>query len=199
MLGLIILGVLVLVFGVWAASGYNGLVDLRNRVSNAFAQIDVQLKRRHDLIPNLVETAKGYLAHERGTLEAVIQARNVAVTAGQAAAKAVNEGAASSGAMQALANAEGQLGSVLTRFFAVAESYPQLKADTTMRELMGELSGTENKVALSRQSYNDAVMKYNTQTELFPTLLIARLMGFEKASLFEITNLEEREAPKVKF
>lgn len=191
---LVPLAILVLV-GIWVMSMYNGFVELRNRWRNAFAQIDVQLKRRYDLIPNLVETAKGYLAHERGTLEAVIQARNTASSARERVAAAPGDAAA----MQSLGGAEAALGGVLTRFFALAEAYPTLKADTTMKQLMEELTSTENKVAFSRQAYNDAVMVYNTAVEKFPGLIVARMFGFALAALFEITNAGEREAPKVSF
>jgi len=191
---LLLVAPLILV-GLWVMSAYNGLVVLKNRFKNAFAQIDVQLKRRYDLIPNLVETAKGYLQHERGTLEAVIAARNSAAAAGTRAAS--NPG--DPGAMQELAAAEGALGGMLTRFFALAEAYPDLKANTTMNQLMEELTSTENKVAFSRQAYNDAVMAYNTKRELFPTSIIAGMFSFGPAELFEITIPAEKEAPKVKF
>jgi len=174
---------------------YNRLVTLRNRYKNAFSQIDVQLKRRHDLIPNLVETAKGYLAHERGTLEAVIAARNQAVSAREAAAKAPGD----PGAMHDLARAEGALGGVLGRLFALSEAYPDLKANQTMAQLMEELTSTENRVAFARQGYNDAVMEYNTGRERFPNVLIAGPFGFREAELFEIEEPAQREAPKVSF
>src|SRR5215208_5654134 len=148
----------------WAVAIYNGLVVLRNRFKNAFSQIDVQLKRRHDLIPNLVETVKGYMKHESGTLEAVIQARNVAATAGRAAAQ--NPGDAR--AMSGLSIAESQLNGALGRLMAVAEAYPDLKANQTMLNLQEELTSTENKVAFARQAYNDSVTQYNTQRETFP-------------------------------
>jgi len=174
---------------------YNSLVTLRNRYKNAFAQIDVQLKRRHDLIPNLVETAKGYLAHERGTLEAVIAARNQAVSAREAAAKTPGE----PGAMRDLMQAEGALGGVLGRLFALSEAYPDLKANQTMAQLMEELTSTENRVAFARQGYNDAVMTYNIAREKFLNVLIAGPFGFHAAELFEIEEPAEREAPKVSF
>jgi len=174
---------------------YNRLVALRNRYRNAFAQIDVQLKRRYDLIPNLVETAKGYIKHERETLEAVIQARNVAATAGQRAAANPGE----PGAMRSLAGAEGQLTAALGRLFAVAEAYPDLKANQNMLALQEELSSTENKIAFARQAYNDAVMTYNTQRETFPAVLFAGTFNFQAADLFEIEKPDEREAPKVAF
>jgi LemA protein len=174
---------------------YNRLVTLRNRYKNAFSQIDVQLKRRYDLIPNLVEVAKGYIKHERETLEAVIQARNAAYSAGQKAAAAPGDGAA----MTALGGAEGQLTGALGRLFAVAEAYPDLKANQNMLALQEELSATENKIAFARQAYNDAVMVYNTQREVFPTTIVASTFNFQEAHLFEIEQPAEREAPKVSF
>ncbi len=188
---LIVAGVVVLlVVGI-----YNGLVTLRNRFKNAFAQIDVQLKRRYDLIPNLVETAKGYLKHERGTLEAVINARNQAATAGKAAA--ANPGDPT--AMQGLLGAEGVLTGAMTKMMLLVESYPELKANQTMAQLMEELTSTENKVAFARQAYNDAVMHYNTAREKFPAVMLAGMLGFQAATLFEITEAQERIAPKVSF
>jgi len=174
---------------------YNKLVTLRNRFRNAFAQIDVQLKRRYDLIPNLVEVAKGYIKHERETLEAVVQARNVAAAAGQKAAQMPGDPAA----MGALAGAEGQLAGALGRLFAVVEAYPDLKANQNMLALQEELTSTENKIAFARQAYNDAVMAYNNQRETFPSVLVATPMGFQEAQLFEIEQPQEREAPKVSF
>lgn len=174
---------------------YNRLVALRNRFKNAFAQIDVQLKRRYDLIPNLVETAKGYMAHERGTLEAVIAARNAAASAGSRAA--ANPG--DPGAMKELMAAEGALTGTLGRLFALSEAYPQLKADTTMHNLMEELTSTENKVSFARQAYNDSVMTYNTARESFPANLIAGTFNFAPAELFQIENKAEKEAPRVSF
>ena len=191
----IFLGIIVALV-VWAISIYNGLVTLRNRFKNGFAQIDVQLKRRYDLIPNLVETAKGYIKHERETLEAVIKARNVAVAAAQAAG--ANPG--SPAAMQGLAQAEGALTGVLGRLFAVAEAYPDLKANQNMLALQEELSSTENKVAFARQAYNDSVMEYNTKRESFPDTIFAGLFGFGPAELLAATeSAEERKAPKVSF
>jgi len=172
---------------------YNGLVRLRNASKNAFSQIDVQLKRRYDLIPNLVETAKAYLKHERETLEAVVRARNAAVTATAAAAAAPGDPAA----MKGLAGAEGALGASLSRLLAVAEAYPALKADATMTRVMEELSSTENRIAFSRQAFNDAVMAYNTARETFPGMLLAG--SFAAAAPFEITAPTEREAVKVAF
>jgi LemA protein len=179
----------------WVVGAYNRLVALRNRFKNAFAQIDVQLKRRYDLIPNLVETAKGYIKHERGTLEAVVAARNAASAANVRAAQ--NPGDAT--AMKELSGAETALTSTLGRLFAVAEAYPDLKANTTMMALMEELTSTENKVAFARQAYNDAVMGYNTQRETFPTNMIAGPFNFGPAELFVIEKPEEKEAPKVSF
>ena len=179
----------------WAIGAFNRLVSLRNRFKNAFAQIDVQLKRRYDLIPNLVETAKGYIKHERGTLEAVIAARNAASTASAQAAQAPGDATA----MKQLAGAEAALTGTLGRLFALAEAYPDLKANTTMITLMEELTSTENKVAFSRQAYNDAVMSYNTARETFPTNLIAGPFNFTAAELFVIEKAEEKEAPKVQF
>lgn len=191
---LVLLGlVLILVF--YAVAVYNSLVKLRNRFKNAFAQIDVQLKRRYDLIPNLVETAKGYLKHERETLEAVIAARNQAQTAEKAAAADPSNAAA----MQGLMGAEQGLSGALGRLFAVVEAYPNLKADKNMMQLSEELTSTENKVAFARQHYNDTVMAYNTKRELFPTVIIANMFQFGEATLFEITESSEREAPKVAF
>src|SRR5205814_8705742 len=189
---IILLGFFVLAFVI---SGYNALVTLRNRYTNAYSQIDVQLKRRYDLIPNLVETAKGYLQHERGTLEAVIAARNAAVTANTRAAQ--NPGDAS--AMKELSSAASALGGVMGRLFALAEAYPDLKANTTMLSLMEELTSTENKVSFARQAYNDSVMAYNTRREVFPTNLIAGPFNFGPAELFVIEKPEEKEAPKVAF
>ena len=179
----------------WIVGAYNRLVALRNRFKNAYAQIDVQLKRRYDLIPNLVETAKGYIKHERGTLEAVIAARNVASAANVRAAQSPGDAAA----MKDLSGAETALTSTLGRLFAVAEAYPDLKANTTMMALMEELTSTENKVAFARQAYNDSVMAYNTQRETFPTNMIAGPFNFGPAELFVIEKPEEKEAPKVSF
>ena len=193
--GWIFLGVVVALV-VWVISIYNGLVTLRNRFKNAFAQIDVQLKRRYDLIPNLVEAAKGYLQHERQTLEAVIAARGAAVSAAQRAAAAPGDPAAMSG----LAQAEGALGGALGRLLAVFEAYPDLKANQNVLQVQEELTSTENKVAFARQGYNDAVMTYNTRRESFPDNVVAGLFVFKEAMLLEATeSKEERQAPKVKF
>lgn len=192
---LIVVAVLLAIFAFAVIGGYNGLVTLRNRYKNAFAQIDVQLKRRYDLIPNLVETAKGYLKHERETLEAVIAARNAASSANARAAQAPGDAAA----MHALSGAEGALAGTLTRFFALAEAYPNLKADASMNRVMEELSSTENRVGFARQSFNDQVMEYNTRREKFPTNIIAGMFNFAPAELFVIDKPEQKEAPKVSF
>ena len=180
----------------WAIAIYNGLVQLRNRFKNAFAQIDVQLKRRYDLIPNLVEAAKGYITHERETLEKVIAARNNAMGASQKAAAAPGDAAA----MQGLAQAEGQLGGALGRMMAVFEAYPDLKANQNVLQVQEELTSTENKIAFARQAYNDSVMEYNTKRESFPDTIFAGMFGFTAATLLEATeSAEERKAPKVSF
>ncbi|MDA0766911.1 MAG: LemA family protein [Verrucomicrobia bacterium] len=191
---IVLVVVVVLVVGLlWLMAQYNGLVKLRNRYRNAFAQIDVQLKRRHDLIPNLVETAKGYMKHERETLEAVIQARNAAESARQGVSP---DDAAQMGALM---SAESGLGSVLGRMFALSEAYPDLKANQNMMQLSEELTSTENKVSFSRQAYNDSVTVYNTKREVFPTNLIAGSFNFGPATLFEVSTPEERERVDVKF
>ncbi|HXU33362.1 MAG TPA: LemA family protein [Thermoanaerobaculia bacterium] len=192
---LIVLVILAVLIVFWVVSLYNGLVGLRNRFKNAFAQIDVQLKRRYDLIPNLVETAKGYMKFERETLEAVIAARNAASSAVGRAAANPADGQAVAGAMAA----EGALTGALGKMFALAEAYPDLKANQNMALLQEELTSTENKVAFSRQAYNDAVMTYNTARERFPAALFAGAFGFAPATLFEITAPVEREAVKVSF
>jgi LemA protein len=191
---LIVIGLLILLI-VIVAGMYNALVTLRNRFKNAFAQIDVQLKRRYDLIPNLVETAKGYMAHERETLEAVIQARNQAAAAGKAAA----QNPADAGAMAGLLGAEGALTGALGRLFALAEAYPDLKANQNMMQLTEELTSTENRISFARQAYNDAVTVYNTRRETFPTNLVAGMFNFTPATLFEIEDAAQKEAPKVSF
>ena len=165
---------------------YNGLVRARNEVKNAWAQIDVQLKRRHDLIPNLIETAKGYMKHERETLETIAKARAAAQSA-------------SAAGVAAQAQAEGQLGGLLTRFFAVAENYPELKANTNFLALQEELASTENKIGFARQYFNDAVLKYNTACETIPSNIVAGLGGFQKSEFFELKNEVERAVPQVKF
>jgi LemA protein len=195
---LIVLGVLflgVVILGLWAVGIYNGLVALRNRFKNAFAQIDVQLKRRYDLIPNLVETAKGYLKHERETLEAVIKARNIAASAAQTAAA----NPADPAAVGSLLAAEAGLGGALSRLMVVSEAYPELKANQNMMQLTEELTSTENKISFARQAYNDSVMAYNTQRETFPAVLLAGALGFQPATLFQIEDPTERQAPKVQF
>ena len=191
---LIIVGLIVVIV-MMVVGIYNRLVALRNRFQNAFAQIDVQLKRRYDLIPNLVEIAKGYLKHERETLEAVIQARNQAVTAGNRAAANPGDPAA----MQALAGAEAGLAGTLGRLFALAEAYPDLKANQNMMQLTEEMTSTENKISFARQAYNDSVTSYNTARETFPSVIIAGMFGFSPAQLFEVQSVAERDAPKVKF
>ena len=195
---LIALGVLlalVVAVGLWAAGIYNSLVTLRNRFKNAFAQIDVQLKRRYDLIPNLVEVAKGYMKHESSTLEAVIKARNIAVGAAQTAAA----DPASGSAMKNLVSAEAGLGSALSRLMVVSEQYPDLKANQNMLQLTEELTSTENKVSFARQAYNDSVMQYNNAREVFPNVIFAGMFGFQSAELFKIDDPTERNAPKVSF
>jgi LemA protein len=194
-MGILILLGLIGVVVVMAVGLYNRLISLRNRFKNAFAQIDVQLKRRYDLIPNLVETTKGYMKHERETLQEVIAARNAAQSA--SAAASANPGEAV--AMHQLSQAEGALTGVLGRLFALAEAYPDLKANTTMNQLMEELRSTENKVAFARQAYNDSVTQYNTARESFPAVIIANPMGFGSAELFEVESFEERDVPEVSF
>ncbi len=185
---------LVLLGFFWAVGAYNRLVRLKNAIANAFGQIDVQLKRRYDLIPNLVEVARKYLAHESQTLEAVIAARNQARSAEQSAASSP----LNAGALGALAGAEQMLGGALGRLFAVAEAYPELKADQTMRELSEELSSTENRVGFARQAYNDHVLEFNDAAAQFPTLVIARLFGFGTQAMLESTTSEvERQAVRI--
>jgi LemA protein len=174
---------------------YNGLVALRNRIENGFSQIDVQLQRRYDLIPNLVETAKGYMKHERETLEAVIAARNAA----QSAAKHAEGNPSDGAAIRELAGAEAVLGSAMGKFLALAEAYPDLKANQNMMQLQEELASTENRIAFARQAYNDAVMGYNTKRESFPDLLIANNFGFKEAQMLELEDKEARQAVKVSF
>ena len=198
MSGLILLAILIglaVLVGGWAIGIYNGLVTARNAFKNAFAQIDVQLQRRFDLIPNLVETAKGYLAHERQTLEAVITARNAAVAGLKAAAANPGDPAA----VQQLAGAENALSGALGRLFALAEAYPDLKANQNMMQLSEELTTTENKVAFARQAYNDSVMGYNNRREMFPGSIIANSFGFQPAQLLEIEAPEKRAVPQVSF
>ena len=194
-MGLIIFLVILVVAVVYVVGLYNGLVTARNSYKNAFAQIDVQLTRRHDLIPNLVETAKAYLAHERGTLEAVIQARNAAVANLQGAKANPGDPAA----MQQLAAGEGALNQTLGRLFAVSEAYPDLKANETMAQLSEELTSTENRVAFARQAYNDAVMTYNNRCEVFPGSFVANSFSFKPAEPLHIEDAAVREVPKVAF
>ena len=182
----IIIGVIVVVLGIFLWANYNGLVRLRNQVKNAWAQIDVQLKRRYDLIPNLVETVKGYMKHERETLEAVTKARNIA------------QQASSAGAGER-AKAEGELSSALSRLLVVVERYPDLKANQNFLALQEELTSTENKISFSRQYYNDSVLKYNNQIQMFPSNTVAGMTGFKAGEFFEVTAEEERKAPKVSF
>jgi len=190
----VIVGVVVLV-ALFIAGIYNGLVTLRNRFKNAYSQIDVQLKRRYDLIPNLVEAVKGYMAHEKGTLNEVIEARNRAMSAGQQ----VSANPGDPNAMQKLNQAEGQLGGAMSRLFALSEAYPDLKANTNMLQLQEELTSTENKVSFARQAFNDAVTAYNTKREVFPNVIFAGMFGFFPAELFQVESEAVKEAPKIKF
>jgi LemA protein len=197
-LGIIALIVVVLILAILAFivfGIYNGLVRLRNGYKNAFAQIDVQLTRRHDLIPNLVETAKAYMAHERGTFEAVSQARNAAIAARQAAS--ANPGDPQ--AMSQLSTSEGALTGALGKLFAVSEAYPDLKASQNMMQLSEELTSTENRVAFARQAYNDSVMAYNNKREVFPAAVFAGIFGFTAAAPLQEAGPEVREAPRVQF
>lgn len=186
---------LIVVMALWAVGIYNGLIAARNAFKNAFAQIDVQLTRRHDLIPNLVEVVKGYMAHERETLQAVIEARAGAVS-GLNAAKA-NPG--DPAAMKQLGGAENMLTATLGRLFALSESYPDLKANQNMMQLQEELTSTENRVAFARQAYNDSIMEYNNKREVFPSNIVAGMFNFQAGALLEIDNAEKREVPKVSF
>jgi LemA protein len=195
MIVLLVLIVLIVVAGLWAMGIFNGLVTGRNAYKNAFAQIDVQLTRRYDLIPNLVEVAKKYMAHERETLEAVTQARASAVS-GLAAAKA---DPGNPQAMQQLSGAEQGLAGALSRLMVVSEQYPDLKANQNMMQLTEELTSTENRIAFARQAYNDSVMSYNNRREVFPSSIVAGMFNFVPASLLEITEPAKREAPKVSF
>jgi LemA protein len=195
-MGWIVVLVIVAVVVFWAVGAYNRLVSLRNKFRNAFAQIDVQLKRRYDLIPNLVETAKAYMKHERETLENVIKARNTAVSANAAAS--ADPGSVT--AIQGLVAAEGALSGALSRLFALAEAYPDLKANQNMMQLTEELTGTENKISFARQSFNDAVMGYNTASQQFPTNVIASAFSFGPAELLKSTESDEERRPvKVQF
>ena len=185
MWGLWIVLAIIVILGFFFWATYNGLVRLRNEVKNAWAQIDVQLKRRHDLIPNLIETVKGYKNFERETLEAVTKARNIA--------------ASSQGSVGDRAKAEGELTSALSRLMVVVERYPELKANQNFLALQEELTSTENKISFARQFYNDSVLRYNNQTQMFPSNVVAGMMGFKQAEFFEVKAPEEREAPKVSF
>ncbi|MBM4221002.1 MAG: LemA family protein [Gammaproteobacteria bacterium] len=187
--------VLLTALALYLIAVYNRLVTARNAARNAFAQIDVQLTRRHDLVPNLVEVARGYLAHERNTLEAVIQARNAAA----AGLKAAAANPADAAAVAALAGAENQLSTALGRLFALAEAYPDLKANQTMMQLSEELTTTENKVAFARQAYNDGVMSYNNAREIFPNNFVSSTFDFQAMKLLEIENVAAREAPRISF
>jgi LemA protein len=193
--GLLAVGVVVILFLMYLVGLYNNLVALKNRFQNAFSQIDVQLKRRYDLIPNLVETARGYMTHEKETLEAVIQARNTAMAAGQRAAS--NPG--DPNAISNLSTAEVALAGSLNRFIGLAEAYPDLKANQNMLALQEELTSTENKISFARQAFNDAVMHYNTACESFPSNLVAGFGNFQKAALWELTETVQREPVQVKF
>jgi LemA protein len=198
MIALIILVALlaaIVIAGLWAMGIYNSLVALRNQFKYAFAQIDVQLKRRYDLIPNLVETAKGYLKHEHDTLEDVIKARNEAYAASQTAAANPADG----NAVKGLASADAGLTGALSKLMVVSEQYPDLKANQNMMQLTEELTSTENKVAFARQAYNDSVMTYNTSRETFPNVVLAGAFGFLPAELFHVDDPTERNAPKVSF
>ena len=196
LIALLVAVVLVVVLVAWIVGLYNGLVVLKNRFKNAFAQIDVQLRRRYDLIPNLVETAKGYMTHERETLTAVIEARNQAAGAAKALAAAPGDPAA----VKAFAAAESGLAGVLSRLMVVVERYPDLKADKQMARVMEELTSTENRIAFARQAYNDSVTEYNTKRELFPSSIVAGIFNFAPAALLESTDsAAQREAPQVKF
>ena len=181
---LMVIGGLVVVLILWAVGIYNGLIRLRNQADNSWSQIDVQLKRRHDLIPNLIETTKGYMQHERGTLESVTQARAQAM-----GAKSVGEAA----------KAEGMLSEALTKFMMVAESYPDLKANQNFLALQETLTSTENKIAFARQAYNDSVLYYNNKIQMFPSNIVAETFDFTKRDFFEVENAAEREVPKVSF
>ena len=191
---MVVLGVIVFLM-LYIIMIYNRLVKLKNRFKNAFAQIDVQLRRRYDLIPNLVETAKGYLKHEKETLENVIAARNQALSAMKQASASPDD----AGAVKALMGAEATLGGALLNFNALNEAYPELKADQTIAQLSEELASTENRVGFARQAYNDEVMIYNTQRETFPDTLFAGMMGFKEAALFEVKNPEVKERVNVSF
>lgn len=192
---LVIIAIIVVLF-LWGIGIYNRLIGLKNQVKNAWSQIDVQLQRRYDLIPNLVETVKGYMGYEKGTLEAVIQARNQAASARENLAKA---GGPTEGSMKELIGAESALGGTLGRLFALSESYPELKASENMKMLQEELSSTENKVAFARQAYNDQAMLYNTTQQQFPAVIFAAMFGHHPVDLFEVQDQEAKKAVKVSF
>lgn len=191
---IVIVGGVALLVAIWVVAVFNRLVTLRNRLRNAFSQIDVQLKRRHDLIPNLVETTKAYLTHERETLEAVVEARGAAEAARTTAARDPSD----AGAMDGLAAAETRLTNRLGKLIAVVEAYPELKANQSISELFEALASTENRVAFSRQAYNDAVMHFNTAAEVFPASLVAGMLGFQRAAYFELEDAAERALPEVR-
>ncbi|MDP1880740.1 MAG: LemA family protein [Parachlamydiaceae bacterium] len=193
---LIIILVIVAFIVLWGVGIYNRLIQLRNQVNNAWSQIDVQLQRRYDLIPNLVEAVKGYMTYEKGTLEAVISARN---TAQQAREKVEESGGPTSGSIKELATADMALRGAVTNIMALAENYPQLRASENMQQLQEELSSTENKVAFSRQSYNDSVMLYNTAQQEFPAVVLASTFGHHPVELFQVDDVQARKAPKVSF
>jgi LemA protein len=193
---LIVIIIILIILALWAMGIFNRLVELKNQVKNAWAQIDVQLQRRYDLIPNLIETVKGYMTYEKGTLEAVINARNQAQAARQ---RIEASGGPTEGSLKDLAVAEGSLRGAMTNIFALAENYPQLRASENMKQLQEELSSTENKVAFSRQAYNDNVMLYNTSQQQFPAVLFASMFGHHPVDLFQIEDQEVKKAPKVSF
>lgn len=193
--GLIVIAIIILIV-FWAISIYNKLVRFRNQVKNAWAQIDVQLQRRYDLIPNLVETVKGYMNFEKSTLESVVKARSEAMAARE---KVEQKGGPTGGSIKDLLAAEGALQGAMTKFFAVAESYPQLRSSENMKQLQEELSTTENKVAFARQAYNDQVLAYNTTQQQFPAVLLAGAFGHKEADLYEVESAEAKKAVKVSF
>ena len=196
MTAIITIVVIIVLIALWLAGIYNKLVGLRNQVKNAWSQIDVQLQRRYDLIPNLVETVKGYMGYEKGTLEAVVNARSQAMAARAAVEKS---GGPTEGSIKELLAAESTLKGALGNFFALAENYPQLRASETMQRLQEELSSTENKIAFARQAYNDQVLNYNTAQQVFPAVLVAAMFGHKPADLYEVTDQNARQAVKVAF
>lgn len=196
MLFFVVLIAIIAILALWGIGIYNNLISLKNRVKNAWGQIDVQLQRRYDLIPNLVESVKGYMDYEKGTLKEVVQARNEAVAAREMIDK---QGGPTEGSIKQLLSAESTLGSALGKFFALSESYPELKASENMKMLQEELSSTENKVAFARQAYNDQVMSYNTYQQQFPATLFASYFGHHPAELYEVSKPEAKEAVKVSF